>query len=258
MHILITIKNSTFKKREHSKKSLKKFVDSLNKSSKKRTDHFTCTYFRTTLCQKASRSEIINYLLLSQKVPFISFYWYSVWVLTFNLLVTLNSESKKLLIFFAENFLFSFKIAAKCLFCENRYVVIATFYDLKRRFGIREYMSRSRNLPNKRTKKNHPLLYFFVFIKIRIENIIVKFYLNYCTQASFQLFSMKWLASVLYSIREIYTNIRGGNQWNFGVSKQFCGNNRNGPRSHLVPKDLVPEKFGKIFLKIPLKSLFYK
>ena len=106
-------------------------------------------------------------------------------------------------------------------------------------------MSRSRNLPNKRTKKN----------QIRIENIIVKLCLNYCTQASFQLFSMKWVASVLYSICESYTNIRGGNQWNFGVSKQFCGWNRNGPRPHLDPwfswspkiwrpGNLVCEKFG--------------
>ena len=84
LHILITIKNSTFKKREHNKKSLKKFVDSLNKSSKKRTDHFTCAYFRTTVCQKASRLEIINYLLLSQKVPFIFLIdiLYEFWCLT--------------------------------------------------------------------------------------------------------------------------------------------------------------------------------
>ena len=32
-----------------------------------------------------------------------------------------NSESTKLRIFFAKYFLFSFKVAAKCLFCGNKY-----------------------------------------------------------------------------------------------------------------------------------------
>ena len=75
------------------------------------------------------------------------------------------------------------------------------------------------------------------------EIIIVKLYLNYCTQASFQLFSMKWFTSVLYSIREFYTNIRGGNQWNFN---NFVAETEKVLDLIWTPDFLGPQNFGSL------------